>query len=149
MRRQTATRSSASTCLESLTPMRVGSPSRITPAATTGPARQPRPTSSVPAMALKPKSRSLRSTTDISATRASSAKRESCSFSSEVRLPRALFFDARGFSAEIPEVVELCATDPAMAFDLDFIDGGGVERKHTLHADAAGDFPDGDRKSVV
>src|SRR5256885_1332901 len=104
----------------------VGSQSRMTQAATTGPARQPRPTSSVPAMARKPKSRSRRSIADISATRANSAKRRAWRRSSaESFLALALFFDARGFSAEIPEVVELCATDPAMTFYLDLIDGRG------------------------
>ena len=91
----------------------------MTQAATTGPARQPRPTSSVPAIERKPKSRSRRSITDISAMRANSAN----SLSYTVRfLAFPLFFDASGFSAEIPEVVELCATDPAMAFNLDAID---------------------------
>src|ERR1700730_3258994 len=46
----------------------------------------------------------------------------------------ALFFDASGFSAEIPEVVELCSTDAAMAFNLDAIDRRGIEREHSLHA---------------
>src|SRR5256885_3104546 len=95
----------------------------MTQAATTGPARQPRPTSSVPAMARKPKSRSRRSIADISATRANSAN--TCSTRSSffaAFLALALFFDARGFAAEITEVVELRAADPAMAFDLDLID---------------------------
>src|SRR5256885_16205071 len=47
-----------------------------------------------------------------------------------------------------PEVVELCATDPAMTFNLDLIDGRGVEGKHPLHANAAGDLAHGDRKST-
>src|SRR6185436_14598062 len=145
MSRQTERRSSASTSLESFTPRTVGSPSRITQAATTGPARQPRPTSSVPAMQRKPESRSLRSIADISATRASSANRESYSFSSGVRfLLLAPLFDARGFAAEIPEVVELCTTDPAMAFDLDLIDRRRIQREHALDSDAAGDFTNGE-----
>src|SRR3954451_12429094 len=116
----------------------------MTQAATTGPARQPRPTSSVPAMARKPESRSRRSITDISAMRASSANSEFWSFSPGVDLRFALFFDARGFTAEIPEVVELCAADPAMAFNLDAIDAGRVQREHALHADSTGDFAHGE-----
>src|SRR5438477_5484275 len=148
--RQTARRWSKSMrSLESLTRRRVGSASRITHAATTGPARQPRPTSSVPAMARKPKSRSRRSTADISATRASSAN--TCPRRSSFRaaflavaLALALLFDARGFAAEIPEVVELRAADPTMAFDLDLIDRWRVEREHAFDADAAGDLAHGE-----
>src|SRR5207253_4416794 len=141
IRLQTERRSSAHTCLESLTPKSVGSCSRITHAATTGPARQPRPTSSVPAMARKPKSRSRRSTTDNSATRANSAKRCWKSFSEpDGLLAFPLFFDTRGLAAELPEVVELCTTDPAMAFNLDAIDRRGEQREHALHADATGDL---------
>src|SRR6185369_17790004 len=91
----------------------------------------------VPAIDLKPKSRSRRSIADISATRASSAKRELWSFSFGVGLGFALLFDAGCFTAEFPEVVELCAADPAMAFNLDAIDRGGVEREHELHPDSA------------
>src|SRR5207237_3172007 len=118
---------------------------RITHAATTGPARQPRPTSSVPAIARKPKSRSRRSTDDISATRANSAK--TCSRTSAFAaafLTLALFFDARGFAAEIPEIVELCATDPAMAFDLDLIDRRRVKGEHSFDPDSAGDLANGE-----
>src|SRR5215212_8735521 len=122
-------------------PTSVGSSSRITHAATTGPARHPRPTSSVPAIERKPKSRSRRSTTDISATRASSAKREPRTFSSGLRfLPLALFFDARGFAAEVPEVVELCAADAAMTFNLDLVDRRRIQREHALHTDSARDL---------
>src|SRR3954452_17372681 len=95
-------------------------------------------------MARKPESRSRRSITDISAMRASSANSEFWSFSPGVDLRFALFFDARGFTAEIQEVVELCAADPAMAFNLDAIDRGGVEREHALHADSAGDLAHGE-----
>jgi len=52
----------------------------------------------------------------IEAMRANSAKTDSRSRWSRGFLAFALLFDARGFSAEIPEVVELCATDPAMTF---------------------------------
>src|SRR5437764_5560890 len=123
----------------------VGSQSRMTAAATTAPARQPRPTSSVPATARKPKSRSRRSTDDNSATRANSAKRRAWRRSSAVGfLALALLFDARGFAAEIAEVVELCASDPAMAFHLDLIDRRRVEGEHPFHTHAAGDLADGE-----
>src|SRR5207237_7236754 len=145
--RQMARRSSRSTSFESLTPKSVGSQSRMTQAATTGPARQPRPTSSVPAMVRKPKSRSRRSIADISATRANSANRRSSRSSSASGfcfLALALLFDARGFSAEIAEVIELRTTDPAMAFNLDAIDRGRIKREHSLYADAARDLADGE-----
>src|SRR4051794_37373269 len=95
-------------------------------------------------MARKPESRSRRSITDISAMRASSANSEFWSFSPGVALRFALLFDACGFTAEIPEVVELCAADPAMAFNLDAIDAGGVEREHALHADPARNLANGE-----
>src|SRR5437588_1332537 len=116
----------------------------MTQAATTGPARQPRPTSSVPAIARKPESRRRRSTADISAIRANSAKRFVTSRSAGFGLAFALFFDAGCFTAEIPEVVELRAADPAMAFNLDVIDAGGVQREHTFQADSAGVFSYGE-----
>src|SRR5437764_9192491 len=116
----------------------------MTQAATTGPARHPRPTSSVPAMARKPESRSRRSTADISAIRANSAKSFLASRSAGFGLAFALFFDAGCFTAEIPEVVELRAADPAMAFNLDTIDAGRVQREHALYADSAGDFAHGE-----
>src|SRR3954465_2590026 len=116
----------------------------MTQAATTGPPSHPRPTSSVPAMARKPKSRSRRSTADISAIRANSAKRFLTSRSAGFGLAFALFFDAGCFTAEIPEVVELRAADPAMAFNLDAIDAGRVQREHALHADSTGDFAHGE-----
>src|ERR1700682_1592955 len=131
--------------LESLTRKSVGSRSRMTHAATTGPARQPRPTSSVPAIQRKPKSRSRRSIADNSAMRANSAKRRPTRRSSADGFSAlALFFDARGFPAEVPEVVELCAADTAMTFHLDAIDRRRVERKHALHANPARDLPDGE-----
>src|SRR5256885_14951662 len=125
--------------LESLTRKSVGSWSRMTHAATTGPARQPRPTSSVPAMARKPKSRSRRSTVDSSAMRASSAKSREKVFSAFAAL-----FDARRFAPEIPEVIELRATDPAMTFHLDLVDRRRIQREHALDSDAAGDFAHGE-----
>src|SRR5260221_5335626 len=129
--------------LESLTRRSVGSRSRMTQAATTGPARQPRPTSSVPAMARKPKSRSRRSTTDSSATRANSANRRPTKRSSEEGfLAFTAFFDAGGFPAEIPEIVEVRAADPAMTFHLDLVDRRRIQREHTLHTDPAGNLAD-------
>src|SRR5437588_586282 len=116
----------------------------MTQAATTGPARQPRPTSSVPAIARKPESRRRRSTADISAIRANSAKRFVTSRSAGFGVAFALFFDAGCFTAESPEVIEFRAADPAMAFNLDVIDAGRVQGEHALHADSAGDFADGE-----
>src|ERR1051326_7653115 len=126
--------------------MSAGSWSRITHAATTGPARQPRPTSSVPAIERKPKSRSRRSIADISATRANSANTRATrrSFFAALFLALALFFDARGFAAEIPEVVELCAADAAMTFDLDLIDRRRIEGEHSFDSDSSGDLADGE-----
>src|SRR5688572_26435250 len=74
--------------------------------------------------------------------RASSANREPRTFSWEPGLAFALLFDARGFSAEIPEVVELRTTDPAMTFYLDSINRGGVEREHSLHTNTTRDLAD-------
>src|SRR5258706_2641380 len=96
-------------------------------------------------MARKPKSRSRRSTTDNSATRANSAKRRPTNRSpADGFLTLALLFDARGFSSEVAEVIELCAADPAMTFYLDTIDRRRIQREHALHADTARDLAHGE-----
>src|SRR5207237_3724255 len=128
-----------SSSLEPLTPRRVGSRSRMTQAATTGPARHPRPTSSVPAMQREPQSRSRRSIDDISARRANSAN--SWLTTSVRLLGFALFFDACGLTAEISEVVELRTTDTAMTFHLDSVDRRRIEREHSLHTHSTGNLP--------
>src|SRR5688500_8811343 len=53
----------------------------------------------------------------------------------------ALFFDAGCFASEIPEVIELCATDSPMTFHLDAIDGRRIQRKHAFHTDPARHLP--------
>src|SRR5258708_28115272 len=93
-------------------------------------------------MERKPKSRSLRSIADISATRANSAntrptRRSPAVAFLAVTLALALLFDARGFPAAISEVVELRATDPTMAFDLDLIDHRRGQREHPVHTPPA------------
>src|SRR5215475_12850447 len=52
--------------------------------------------------------------------------------------------DPGGLAAQVAEVVQLGATDPAAGHDLDLVDGRGVHREGPLHADAVADLADGE-----
>lgn len=85
---------------------------RTTAAATTGPANGPRPTSSTPAMQLKPRSRAA----------FSKAKRlvaEAVNGTRLVMLLVAAFFDAGGLADLVAQVVELGSAHATMAHDFD------------------------------
>jgi hypothetical protein len=98
-------------------------------AATTGPARGPRPASSTP-------------------TSSSSSAQASRSRFSEGRTAigsaLALFPDPGRLAAQRPEVVELGATHPAAAHHLDGRDGRTVQGEEPLDADTGGDLPHGE-----
>ena len=63
---------------------------------------------------------------------------------SRFMLATAILFDAGGFARSIPEVVELGATDAAVAEDFDFFDAGGVEQERALDPYAVGDAANGE-----
>src|SRR5438128_1997054 len=131
-----------------------------TAAATTGPARGPRPASSMPATIRRPARQSA-------ASRSSVGRRRLTSPPAPVRPPApsppplppppppppprlllgraALLADARGFPGKAPQEIELGAAHPALADQLDLGDRRGVQREDPLHADAGGDLAHGER----
>src|SRR5262245_57503540 len=93
---------------------------RTTAAATTGPARQPRPTSSTPATCTNPMRRSAFSSVRIAGTRTMAPR--------SLLLFRA-FFHPGGLALEIAQVVQLGAPHLGRSHHLDLLDGGRVERE--------------------
>src|SRR5690625_442598 len=55
-----------------------------------------------------------------------------------------LFANAGGLTAQAAQVVQLGATHVTAGDDLDLVEGGGVYREGTLHADTKGDLADGE-----
>src|SRR5437773_8523787 len=125
-------RSGGASSFESRTPWTGRSRSRTTAPATTGPARQPRPTSSTPATTRYPSTDSRRSCVQPAVPRQAT------------RLPLGFFFDARCLSLAIPQIVELRPSHLAPTHDLDLADDRRVHRKDPPDADAVGAFPDGE-----
>src|ERR1035438_7349595 len=145
MRSARSSRRSGSICLLSLRP-RIGAPGeRITAAATTAPNRDPRPTSSAPAMAWKPRARSSRSRMPWHFQRGSfncvvcpAARRAmSCPASG-----LSAFLEASGSSLESAQIIELGAADLACAHHVDVIDDGAAQRKDALDTVAETDLAD-------
>ena len=56
----------------------------------------------------------------------------------------ALFLDLGCLAAQVAQVVQLGAPDFTAGHDLDLVDVGAVYREGAFHADAEGDFPDGE-----
>src|SRR6476619_7402963 len=137
-------RSSAVSFLESSTPrMARVSGAMMTAHATTGPARGPRPTSSIPARRGPRESRSSRSRV---LQRGTVAPRPVL-LGGRAGLGNAHlhFLDARGLAGEMTQVVELGATDTAATDHVDVGQHGAVEGENALHADAVRDLADGER----
>src|SRR5580765_5324069 len=114
---QRSARSSAGTAFESASPEIWRSGCSTTAAATTGPARHPRPTSSVPATYTKPTRRSQFSSVRVAATR-----------------PKGLFgflcvLHARGLALQIAQVVQLGAADLRRPHHLDLGNRRRVQRE--------------------
>ena len=63
----------------------------------------------------------------------------------ELRVVEPALLDPRLLPAQLAEVVELRAADPAAADDLELRDGRRVHRERPLHADAERDLADGER----
>src|SRR5260221_12341437 len=127
IRSNNRSRSSAGTTLESQTPGMCLSGWRTTAAATTGPARQPRPTSSTPATWTNPARRSAFSSVRIAGTRV---------IQSQVRtfLALVLIFHARSLALQIAQVVQLGAPHLGAAHHLDLLDRRRVQRENALDA---------------
>src|SRR5580698_7309355 len=142
MRSARTSRRSGSICLLSLRPRIVASGERITAPATTAPNRDPRPTSSAPAMNSKPRARRSLSrmpwhfqrAVAFPSFRARAMSCPACGLSA--------FLEASGFSLQSTQVIELGAADLASAHHVDFIDDGGAQRKNALNAVAEADLAD-------
>src|SRR5262245_15635878 len=101
-----------------------------TAAATTGPARGPRPTSSTP---MRRRRRDQAASSRLRLGRGCATAAMSAVF---------LFPDPGGFAAHLAEVIELRATNSSFADDFDRREGRAVHREDALDADAGRHFPD-------
>src|SRR5215472_4958434 len=139
IRPASTSRRSATSCLLSFRPRLGRSGDKMTAAANTGPNSEPRPTSSAPATAWKPRARSSRSM--VPSHRYLTA---ACAG----RIPTPLgelfaFLEPRGFSFQLAEVVELGAPHLTGAHDVDVIDYAGVQGEDAFHALAEADLAHG------
>src|SRR4051794_34870742 len=139
MRAASFSRSAAESFLESSTPrMARASGAMMTAHATTGPARGPRPTSSIPASRGPRDARSSRSRALQRRTREPAAVL--LRGRARLRDARLHLLDARGLAGEMAQVVQLGAAHAAAADDRDVGQHGAVEREDALDADAVGDL---------
>src|SRR5581483_239068 len=125
IRSYSRSRSWAGTSFESQTPAMCRSGCSTTAAATTGPARQPRPTSSAPATYTNPTRRSAFSRVRIAGTRTTGMPRP---------LGLHVVLHARRLALEIAQVVQLRAADARRFRDLDLLDRRRVQRENALDA---------------
>src|SRR5512140_1795169 len=165
-----ASRTAGSRAFESSSPGNGDGPSNTTAPAYTGPATQPRPTSSTPAINAWPSARASFSIAKRPATRSRSAARSHAlrlppdpivprflppglPFASSTRcpgaaLPRsvvALLRDAGGLAATIPQVIQLRAPHLTVPLDLDPLEHGRVHRERAFHADTLRNLANGER----
>src|SRR5512134_1896020 len=121
---------------------------RMTAAATTGPARHPRPTSSMPAMLRNPARWSSRSwRMCASRTRVRRTRRPGATGASADRITEsvgAALAERGGLADPVAEEVELRASCNAVTDHLDLLDARRVHHEGALHADAARDAANGD-----
>src|SRR4051812_44258049 len=134
MRSYRRSRSGAGTVFESHTPGMWRSGCRTTAAATTGPARHPRPTSSTPATCANPTRRSAFSSVRVADTRAMYG------------LARGFvdFLHARRLALQVAQIVKLRATDLRRAHEVDLVNRRRMQREDALHALAERHFADGE-----
>src|SRR5215475_5042287 len=134
MRSYRRSRSAAGTSFESHTPAMWRSGWSTTAPATTGPARQPRPTSSTPATCTNPTRRSAFSSVRIAGTRVTS------DFRLQTSGFRSAFFHPGRLALQVAQVVELGAPDLGRSRDLDLLNRRRVQREDALHALAERDL---------
>src|SRR5687767_15836784 len=94
---------------------------RTTAAATTGPARQPRPTSSTPATCTNPTRRSVFSSVRMAGTRV-------------ILLGFRVVFHPGRLALQIAQIVQLRAPDFRGPHDLDLVNRRRMQREDSLHA---------------
>src|SRR6185437_4183207 len=137
-------RASGVSILESSTPRRARVSGGMTMAhATTGPAREPRPTSSTPAMSAPPLRRSSRSIV-VQRARCTIRVFARCELRGLADLNLALL-DPRRLAGGIAQIVELRATHAATANHVHVAEHGAVERKYALDAYTVRDFANRER----
>src|SRR5580704_6050342 len=141
MRSARTSRRSGSICLLSLRP-RIGECGvRITAPATTAPNKDPRPTSSAPAIAWKPRARNSCSRLPWHFQRGIFAARAIACPASGL----SAFLQAGGFSLESAQIIKLRPANLSGADHVDVIDNSRAQRENTLHAMPKADLADGDR----
>src|SRR4051794_37063306 len=138
IRAASTSRRSGSSCLLSFRPRIGRSSERITAPAKTAPKSAPRPTSSTPATAWKPRARSSRSRV------ASQRNLPPAGIGRMARPKLFALFQTGSLALQRAQIIELSAADAARADHIDVIDHFGVHRKDALHALAETDLPDGD-----
>src|SRR5580765_363359 len=124
--------------------------SRTTAAATTGPARQPRPTSSTPATCTNPIRPSAFSIVRLARCRATRASRRAMgrrgASAGNLLGDDALgFLHARGLALQIAQEVQLGAAHAGRPHDLDLLDRRRMQREDALDALAERDLPHRER----
>src|SRR5688572_19867863 len=145
MRTQSFSRSLRVSRFESSTPRRAGTPGgMMTADATTGPAREPRPTSSTPAISSTPDRRSSRSIPLQRAYRGSRRPPVTSLLLGGVLRARLLRANARCLATQLAEVIQLRAPDLSAPHDRDVADHGAVHGEDALDADAVRDLADGE-----
>src|SRR5665213_1549778 len=137
-------RASGVSALESSTPRSARVSGGMTMAhATTGPAREPRPTSSTPAMSAPPVRRSSRSIV-VQRARCTSGGPAACELRGLGDLNLALL-DPRCLAGSGAQIVELRAAHAATSNDVHVAEHWAVEREDSLDADAVGDLTNRER----
>src|ERR1700744_2326502 len=144
MRAASTSRRSGSICLLSFSPRMGESGERMTAAATTAPNKEPRPTSSAPAMKWKPRARSSCSRfprhfhLGLCSLRLFAAARAMLSPATG----SGTFLKTRGLAFKSPQIVQLRAADLSRAHNIDVIDNRGAQRENTLDAVTEADLAD-------
>src|ERR1700722_2326393 len=137
MRSESVSRISGSICLLSFRPRMARSGDRTTAAATTGPKSEPRPTSSTPATALKPRACNSRS-------RVASHRNLPAMDSGRMLSPVELLALAQtgGFALKTAQIVKLGAAHASGADHINVVDHPRVDGEDALDALAEADFAD-------
>src|SRR5260370_3809482 len=138
MRSARTSRRSGSSSLLSLRPRNGLSSERMTAPAKTAPNREPRPTSSTPATAWKPRARNSRSRV------ASHRNLPPAGIGRMARPKLFALFQAGSFALQRTQIVQLGAAHAAGADDIDVVHHLRMYREDTLHALAKTDLSDGD-----
>src|SRR5580704_19103909 len=138
MRSASVSRRSGSICLLSFSPRIGRSGESTTAAAITGPKSEPRPTSSTPARAAKPRACSSRSSV--------ASQRNVVVDSGRIGSPGKLFALAQtgGLALKTAQIVELGAAYAARPDHIDVVDDARVNGENAFYALAETDLTDGD-----